>query len=148
MNRPDNDLLDERQDCQEQEENERPVQRWNDEWKMFESLSHVKNTSHQHELCADGGLDDCQAHMSVSDIVRLQNRSFEIDHCREANVEIGRKDDELPQFFACFLAKRRFGFYLAFRNCIRLIVFGHREPPLALKQATLSDSHFFRYPAV
>jgi hypothetical protein len=76
-----------------------------------------------------------------------KNRGFEIDHCREANIEIGSKDDELPQFFACFLAQRRFGFYSAFRNCVRLIVFGHHEPPLALKQATLSDSDLFRYPA-
>ncbi len=35
MNCPDNDLLDERQDSQEQKENEGPVQRWNNEWKIF-----------------------------------------------------------------------------------------------------------------
>ena len=147
MHRSDSNLLYERQGSQEQEESERPVQRWNNERKIFKSLSDVENPSYQHELCADRGLDDGQPHMRVSDIVRLQNRGFEIDHCREANIEIGRKDDELPQFFACFLAQRRFGFYSAFRNCIRLRVFDHRESPLALKQATLSDSRFFRHPA-
>ena len=127
MNRPDNDLLDERQDGQEQEENQRPVQRWNDKWKLPESFSDVENTSHQHELGANGCLDYCKAQMRVSDTVRLQNRSFEIDHCREANIEIGRQDDEFPQFFACFIAERRFGFYLTFCCCIQLRVFGHRE---------------------
>jgi len=46
VHRSDSNLLYERQGSQEQEESERPVQRWNNEWMIFESLSNMENTSH------------------------------------------------------------------------------------------------------
>jgi hypothetical protein len=120
-------LFNERQDNQKQEEEERPVQRWNNEWKMFESLSNVEGTSHQHELCAERGLDDCHAQSGVGDIIRLQNGNFEIDQRREADVEVGSKDDELPEFLAGFFAERGFRLINALRCCFRLWESRHRE---------------------
>ena len=97
-------FLDESQDNQEQEKDERPVQRRNNERKILESFSNVQSTSHQHELRAKSGLDDRQAQRSVGNSLGLQDRRLEIDYRREANVEIGCKYDEFPQFFGCFFA--------------------------------------------
>ena len=95
MDRSNHDFLDERQDSQEQEEDERPEQRWNNERKIFNSPSKVEDTSHQHKLCAESGLYYGKTQRSVSDSVRLKNRSFEIDNRREANIEVGCEDDKL-----------------------------------------------------
>jgi hypothetical protein len=96
VDRPHHNLLDQRQHSQKQEEDERLVQRWNDEREIFVSLANVKDASHQHELCAESGLDDSQAQVSVRDTLRLQNCRFEVDYCREAYVEVDRIGSPAP----------------------------------------------------
>src|ERR1700728_4596448 len=109
MNLPESDLLDDRQDCQEQEKRERSVQRRNDEWKISSPFSNVESSSQQHKLGTEGSLDDCQAQMSVSDALRLQHRGFEIDHRRKANIEVRREYDEFLHFIDYLFVKRCFG---------------------------------------
>src|ERR1700730_15814631 len=97
---------------------------------MFEALTNMQGASHQHDFCADCGLDYRDAQRCVSDTLRLCNRYLERDHCRETDVEVGSKDNELPQFLAGFFAERGFRLRNALRCCFRLWESRHREPPI------------------
>jgi hypothetical protein len=105
------------------------VQRWNDERQISEPLSDLDGPSYQHEFCTERGLDDGKAQVIIRDTLRPENRSFEEDHGRKANVKIDRKDGELDQFFVDFLAERGFGFSPAFRavsECRDRAIMKHR----------------------
>src|SRR5262249_9896526 len=104
----DGQLLQHGQHDQQSEEDKRPVQRGPDESFFLVPLTEMKHVSYAEEFGTNQSLDGGETEGSKDDALRLKDGSLQIGEGREADIKIGRDNQEFLQLVGCSFTDRYF----------------------------------------